>query len=89
MSKDVRIKVGDGRVKNKLKASCQDLRPEVMQPTNCFLAAVGLDIFRHRYCHKSIDDAVEHAETCVSSSLFEGSPAKFFQHRCSIGKIGR
>ena len=29
------------------------------------MLGVGLDIFRHRYCHKSIDDAVEHAETYV------------------------
>ena len=43
----------------------------------------GLDIFSHRYYHKSIDDTVEHAKTCVSSSLLEGSPAKFFQHRCN------
>ena len=43
---------------------------------------VWLDIFRQRYCQKSIDDAVEHAETYVSLSLLEGSPAKIFQHRC-------
>ena len=44
---------------------------------------VGLDIFRHMYFHKSIDDAVEHAETCVDSSVLKGSPAKFLQHRCN------
>ena len=43
---------------------------------------VCLDIFRQRYCQKSIDDAVEYAETYVSLSLLEGSPAKFFQHCC-------
>ena len=36
----------------------------------------------HRYCHKSIDDTVGHAETCVNSSLLGRLPAKFFQHRC-------
>ena len=32
-----RLKVGEKRVKNKLKASCQDLLPRVMQLTDCFL----------------------------------------------------
>ena len=44
---------------------------------------VGLDILRHRYCHKSIDDAIEQTETCISSSLLEVSPTEVFQHRCS------
>ena len=46
-------------------------------------AGVGLDIFGHRHCHKAIDNAVEHAETSVNSSRLDGSPAKFFQHRCN------
>ena len=37
VSKDERLKVGERRVKNKLKASCQDLRPGVVQLINCFL----------------------------------------------------
>ena len=40
VSKDERLKVGDKGVKNKLKASCQDLRPGVVQLTNYFLECI-------------------------------------------------
>ena len=41
MSKDERLKVGERRVKIKLKTSCQDLRPGVVQLTNCFLERIN------------------------------------------------
>ena len=40
VSKDERLKVGEKRVKIKLKASCQVLRPGVMQLTSCFLVRI-------------------------------------------------
>ena len=35
-------------------------------------AGIGLDVFRHGYCHKSIDNTVEETEACICSSLLEG-----------------
>ena len=43
---------------------------------------VGLDVIWHGDCHKSIDNAIEQAETCICSSLFEGSPTKSIKHGC-------
>ena len=33
---------------------------------------MGLDVFKHGHCHKSIDNTVEKTEACISPSLLEG-----------------